>query len=281
MENNEKLYDFEPGDSVLHQAPFTEDEARYDLVHGIASDLSSLRLKAGDHRLLFVRTPGWNGWLWMDASLGQEERERRMMALIEETDRRAIRLGGVHGTREDIDFFTECYAQLHGLDHRPNMELEAYVCHEVQAPSGVAGNARVVMPDDVGIVAEYLSGFIQDAFGTESGSESLADAAAGLASSGNLYFWEVDGEPVAMANMAAASPRYRRINEVYTPRPFRKKGYASALVSEICLRLKADGITPVLYADCANPDSNAVYRKIGFKENGRLLDARFTERTTE
>ncbi|GGH86363.1 GNAT family N-acetyltransferase [Saccharibacillus endophyticus] len=84
-----------------------------------------------------------------------------------------------------------------------------------------------------------------------------------------------------MANMAPASPRYRRINEVYTPREFRKKGYASALVSDICLRLNAEGITPVLYADCANPDSNGVYRKIGFKENGRLLDTRFAERTAE
>lgn len=242
MERNETLYDFEREDSMLHQVPFTEDEARYDLVHGIASDPSSLRLKAGDHRLLFARTPGRNGWLWMDASLGRAERERRMLALMEETDRRAIRLSGVHGAPEDIRFFAERYARSHGLDYRPNMELEAYVCREVKPPSGVA---------------------------------------AGLASSGNLYFWEAEGKPVAMANMAAASPRYRRINEVYTPRPFRKKGYASALVTEICLRLKAAGITPVLYADCANPDSNAVYRKIGFKENGRLSDARFDERTPE
>jgi len=281
MKRNEILYDFEPGDSVLNQAPFTDDEARYDLVHGIASDPSSLRLKAGDHRLLFVRTPGRNGWLWIDSSLNQKERERRMLALMQETDRRGIRLGGVHGKPETVVFFAEHYAQSHGLDYRSNMELESYVCLEVRPPSGVEGNTRIVLPDDADIVAEYLSGFVRDAFGTEQSSESLAGAAEELASSGNLYFWEANGEPVAMANMAPASPRYRRINEVYTPREFRKNGYASALVSDICIRLNAEGITPVLYADCANPDSNGVYRKIGFKENGRLLDTRFAERTAE
>ncbi|CAM4228846.1 hypothetical protein [Saccharibacillus endophyticus] len=158
MKRNEILYDFEPGDSVLNQAPFTDDEARYDLVHGIASDPSSLRLKAGDHRLLFVRTPGRNGWLWIDSSLNQKERERRMLALMQETDRRGIRLGGVHGKPETVVFFAEHYAQSHGLDYRSNMELESYVCREVRPPSGVEGNTRIVLPDDADVVGRGSRG---------------------------------------------------------------------------------------------------------------------------
>ncbi|WP_179218576.1 GNAT family N-acetyltransferase [Saccharibacillus sp. O23] len=48
------------------------------------------------------------------------------------------------------------------------------------------------------------------------------------------------------------------------------------MVAELCAKLLREGLTPMLYADKQNPDSNGVYRKVGFVETGRILDARFS-----
>lgn len=95
--------------------------------------------------------------------------------------------------------------------------------------------------------------------------------------SGNLYLWIVDDTPVAMAKLAHRSLRHARINEVYTSRNHRKQGYASAIVAELCGQILEEGLTPLLYADAKNPDSNKVYQSIGFVEAGRIEEIKFTK----
>jgi predicted GNAT family acetyltransferase len=57
------------------------------------------------------------------------------------------------------------------------------------------------------------------------------------------------------------------IGSVYTPPHFRGKGYAMACVSHLCRKILNEGWKfCALYADRANPDSNKVYQKIGFKD---------------
>jgi predicted GNAT family acetyltransferase len=65
---------------------------------------------------------------------------------------------------------------------------------------------------------------------------------------------------------------------VYTPSGSRKKGYASALVSELCSILESERLRPMLYADLKNPDSNKVYKNIGFVESGKIADIKFQPR---
>ncbi|MDO3410027.1 GNAT family N-acetyltransferase [Saccharibacillus sp. CPCC 101409] len=271
------LQSFGREDDVLDRRPFTDDEVRYNLMHLNRDNPEALRLKAGDEKLIFTWSQGRNGWLWIDASLDRAERETRVRGLLDELDRRSVRLSGATGQEDDMRFLMKEYAARQGLEARENMGLEAYDCTDVRAPSGVEGAARAVRPDDAETVAEFLAGFVRDAFGMERTADSFADDAAGMAASGNLFFWEVGGQPAAMANLAHASRRHRRMNEVYTPPACRKRGYAGALVSALCLRMLEEGITPMLFADTANPDSNGVYRRVGFVSKGRLLDVRFHE----
>ena len=88
--------------------------------------------------------------------------------------------------------------------------------------------------------------------------------------SGNLYLWEVEDEICGMVNIAHRSEKYARINNVYISIEHRKRGYASAMVSEICLMLIKEGLIPMLYADITNDDSNKVYKTIGFVKKGRI-----------
>jgi len=73
-----------------------------------------------------------------------------------------------------------------------------------------------------------------------------------------------------MVNIAHKSPQYVHINNVYTPIEQRKKGYASVMVAAISSILIKEGLTPMLYADITNNNSNKVYKKIGFIERGRI-----------
>ncbi|WP_051287548.1 GNAT family N-acetyltransferase [Paenibacillus taiwanensis] len=103
--------------------------------------------------------------------------------------------------------------------------------------------------------------------------------AARLISSGHLFGWVTDGEFVSIANITFRSPRHGVINSVYTPPEHRKRGYASALVASLCdVLLNKENLTPILYADTANPHSNKVYQGIGFKASGLVHAIKFVEK---
>lgn len=96
-----------------------------------------------------------------------------------------------------------------------------------------------------------------------------------MIATGNLYLWIVDDRPVAMANIAHRSPRHGRINAVYTSPSFRKNGYGSAIVAQLCAKLEEGGLTAMLYADLKNPTANKIYIHIGFIPCGKVMDIKF------
>ncbi|WP_226887740.1 GNAT family N-acetyltransferase [Paenibacillus polymyxa] len=55
----------------------------------------------------------------------------------------------------------------------------------------------------------------------------------------------------------------------------RKKGFASAMVSELCCILENEHLVPMLYADLKNSVSNQVYKNIAFEEGGKITDIAF------
>ncbi|OWR31786.1 hypothetical protein CDO73_04710 [Saccharibacillus sp. O23] len=222
--------EFGSDDEVLDSRPFRQDEVRCNLMQLHRYIPEALRLKAADGSAALTWMPDRNGWMWFDSALEPEERRERIDALSDELDRRQIRLRGISGDPEDVRVFAAAYAERGGSEWGEHMELVAYACENVRAPSGVPGRARPTGSEDAPRIAEFLSGFVRDAFGEERAAEHFAESAAEMAVSGNVYFWEVDGVPSAMAQLASASKRHRRMNEVYTPSECRKRGYASAFL---------------------------------------------------
>jgi len=123
---------------------------------------------------------------------------------------------------------------------------------------------------DKDIVMKFWVGFVFDCFGINVIEEKQIPVVDSLIKCEKLYLWEVDNEICGMVNIIHQSERYARINNVYTPSEERKKGYASAMVSELCSKLINEGLIPMLYADIKNCDSNKVYKTIGFTESGRI-----------
>ncbi|NQX44887.1 GNAT family N-acetyltransferase [Paenibacillus tritici] len=264
---------FGPDDSVLHSKAFMQEEAEYNLIHLIAGNKEALRIKTPEDDLIFAHAAGFNPWLWISAEMDAGKRNSLVQQLLENLPDREF--PGVTGTPETGRLFAEAYSRRTGKQARVHMLMEAYHCPQVQHPHNVSG--RLVQADEsyIPVIAEYLARFVEDVFGTESAPENFLGHAKEVTDSGKLRLWIDQGRAVSMANLAHQSFRHGRINEVFTLHEFRKQGYASAVVAELCAELLNSGLTPMLYADAANPDSNKVYQSIGFKRTGSIADLRF------
>ena len=84
-------------------------------------------------------------------------------------------------------------------------------------------------------------------------------------SSGGLVLWWHDGVPVSMAGFGGPTPNGNRVGPVYTPPELRGRGYATACVAELTARLLNEKRFVFLYTDLANPTSNSIYQKIGYR----------------
>lgn len=264
---------FGPEDDVLHTGLFMQEEVEYNLLHLIAENGEALRIRTEENDLIFAHNAGHNSWLWLSPELAEERRRSLVRQLAEMLEDRE--LPGVNGTPETGKLFADAYGKLTGKSYQVRMMMEAYHCPQEQMPHGISGKLQQAEPGDIPLIAGYLAGFVQDCFGTESAPEDHLGYAAAVTESGKLRLWIDRDQPVSMVNLAHQSARHARINEVYTPPEFRKHGYASAAVAALCAELLSKGVTPMLYADAANPDSNKVYQSVGFKRTGSIVDLRF------
>ncbi|ANA79999.1 GNAT family N-acetyltransferase [Paenibacillus glucanolyticus] len=262
-----------PRDEVLYGADFIQDEVSYNLIHLITESPQNVGLKSLDGRMILAQSPRGNAWLWLAQEVTHEERQNLLQELVRELGEAA--LPGVTGEPDVAEQFARIYADAHNVACRHHMTMECYHAPIVKRPLHVEGTIRLAAPENTQQVARFLVGFSEDAYGVRANAASQVVAAERLIKQGGLYVWIAGDQTVSMANIAHRSPRHGRINAVYTPRNERKKGYASALVAELGLVLRQDGLVPMLYADQANPDSNRVYRKIGFNRCGTIRDFKF------
>ncbi|MEU0009124.1 GNAT family N-acetyltransferase [Streptomyces sp. NPDC006314] len=80
-------------------------------------------------------------------------------------------------------------------------------------------------------------------------------------------FWETpDGTPVSMAGVNPMVGGQARVDPVYTPAHLRGRGYAGAVTVEVSRAALAAGAKEVvLFTNAANPTSNALYQRIGYR----------------
>ena len=78
-----------------------------------------------------------------------------------------------------------------------------------------------------------------------------------------------DGEPVSFGGFGGLTPNGIRIGPIYTPPELRRRGYASALTAALTQMLLDRGRRfCFLFTDLANPTSNSIYQRIGFRPIG-------------
>jgi uncharacterized protein len=189
--------------------------------------------------------------------------DEAMRCLAEALAHRRWNGHAVLGFSPSVEVLAEHYAQRSGSPRRLVERLRIFQLTAVSWPASVSGSMRLCMPSDRQVLAQFLAAFAAD-IGEPSDEDNLSRADR-LIESQRLFLW-MDQQPVAMAAWAGRTPNGIRINSVYTPPEFRRRGYASNLVAHLTQRLLDEGHRfCFLHTDQANPTSNSIYRKIGYR----------------
>jgi predicted GNAT family acetyltransferase len=176
-----------------------------------------------------------------------------------------VRPAGVFGPAALAEAFVERWTRATGEAAHVAMRERLFALTEVQPVREAPGALRRADEADEETVARWMAAFDAEALGEADEERALA-AARRRISAGEVWLWEVDGEPRAMAASDRPTRHGVAVNAVYTPPEWRGRGYATVCVARLSRHLLDRGRRfCVLFTDLANPTSNAIYVRIGYR----------------
>lgn len=206
-------------------------------------------------------------------------------ALISRADRGALEtlvddlaakyevLPAAAGPEPSIRLFAELWSARTGAAARLGMRHRLFETRRVLSPSRPPGALRVATEADLLTVGSWAEAFFEEA-GLDDPSDPR-EIARDRIREGSIFVWD-DPHPVSMAGWAGRTKRTARVNLVYTPPEFRRRGYASACVADLTQQLLEEGLVLCcLYTDLANPTSNKIYQAIGYRPVCDVTDFHF------
>ncbi|WP_405717195.1 GNAT family N-acetyltransferase [Streptomyces sp. NBC_00046] len=155
--------------------------------------------------------------------------------------------------------------------HRVDQEQRLYRLATLIPPSPTpSGRPRAAVVADRELLVRWHLAFAEQIGQPGTHAERVVDERT---ANGGLMLWEDDGVPVSMAGISPRVAGTVRVAAVYTPPENRGRGYAAAVTAEISRAAREAGARDVLlFTDLANPTSNGVYRRIGYRAvSDRLL----------
>lgn len=181
------------------------------------------------------------------------------------------RLPGVNGPRERAEGFARAWAARTGGGVREAMANRLYELGDLNEPT-VPGHGRAATDADVPLVIRWWRAFQAEAIGHERDLDRVEDIVRrGLARGDRWELWERGGEIVACAHAGTPTNGMSRVGPVYTPPECRGRGYGSAVTAAASRWARSAGAAHVLLlTDLANPTSNSIYQKLGYRP---VLDA--------
>ena len=158
--------------------------------------------------------------------------------------------------------FAGRWAELTGGSVEVGIEQRIFQATHVDHPDGVPGAMRAYELSDRELALAWIQAFFEEALpgSPEADAERHVDERAA-----DTWLWEVDGKVVALAGRAGETPNGARVGPVYTPPELRGHGYASALTAALTAHLLERKGFCFLFTDLANPTSNSIYQRIGYR----------------
>ncbi|MEU6660571.1 GNAT family N-acetyltransferase [Streptomyces sp. NPDC046821] len=172
---------------------------------------------------------------------------------------------GVFGPDDAAAAFADAWRARTGAGVRRAIEQRLFRLDEFTPPEPApAGRPRVATTADLELVTRWRDDFDAELGTFVGGSQSWADERI---SYGGITFWEsADGTPLSLAGVTRESAGAVRVGPVYTPQDLRGRGYGGAVTAEVSQAALAAGAREVLlFTDLANPTSNALYQRIGYR----------------
>jgi hypothetical protein len=193
-------------------------------------------------------------------------------AIVDAIAEAGVDIPGVNGDAATAASFAGQWTERCRSAATPFQGNRIYELVEVGAAPHVRGLARQAVSKDRSLMIEWSRAFSIEIGEDPSSTERRVD---GELAAGRIWLWEEDGETMSMAVSRQPMERVVRVAGVYTPLEKRRRGYAEACVHGLSKQVCEAGNRCMLYTDLANPTSNSIYRRIGYRAVAEVLRYRF------
>lgn len=175
-----------------------------------------------------------------------------------------LEIPGVTGLKKETETFAEIWHNLTAQAYKISMHLRIHKLEKVQIINKAKGNLISANQSDRDLLLNWTKAFAREVAGSI--PANINKDVDRYLKEKNVYFWQDNNKPVAFINAARITPNSVNIGPVYTPPEYRRKGYATSMVSQLSQILLDRGFKYcLLFTDLANPTSNHIYHKIGYQ----------------
>ncbi|GHU83169.1 hypothetical protein FACS1894196_2610 [Clostridia bacterium] len=191
-----------------------------------------------------------------------------------------IAVPGVTSESALAERFARAYTDKKGMAYQACKNLRIYTLEAVNERIPPVGPIRRAEKKDLCFLPYWRRAFQDDCALGEGGFDDAVFAMEREIKNGTLYLLMDGGMPVSMASVTREVVNGRCVGMVYTPPYFREKGYASACVAQVSETVLESGYRYVsLFTDLANPTSNSIYQKIGYRAVCDYDEVEFVEKS--
>jgi predicted GNAT family acetyltransferase len=173
-------------------------------------------------------------------------------------------LPGVNAQQGDAAAFAAAWSRLTGAGTQVFRRSRLFRLEQLRAPvPSPRGAARMAVSADRGLLESWIDAFTKELADLGGPDRGVLDDQL---SYGGLTLWEADGAAVSLAGFRRPAAGVARVGPVYTPPEHRGHGYGGAVTAAVSqAALDAGASHVVLFTDLANPVSNALYQRLGYR----------------
>jgi predicted GNAT family acetyltransferase len=212
--------------------------------------------------LVSIQTPPF------DLILSYTDNLQSIETMITSLIQKNIELPGVLGPKDSVLKFLNLWAAKKNVNSKLKTNERIYKLTEVSKDT--LGIRRVIRSTKKyhSLIIRWAKDFIREAF-PESFEVQIKNIEKRLEpdiEQGKFFLLLENNRVVSMVRKAGKTPNGNLVNYVYTPPTLRKKGYATECVAYLSKHILGEGNQfCFLFTDLANPISNSIYQRIGYK----------------
>jgi predicted GNAT family acetyltransferase len=195
-----------------------------------------------------------------------------VLAIVDAIAEAGLKLCGVNGDAPTAATFAGQWSERCKSAATPFQGTRLYELLKLEEIPPAEGQLRQAGSSDRSLMILWTRAFQEQIGESAHDTELRVDRAL---AAGQLWLWDQDGETTSMAVGREPAQGVVRLSGVYTPPEIRKRGYATACVHALSKHLLGRGHRCMLYTDLANPTSNSIYRRIGYRAVAEALRYRF------
>ena len=243
-----------------------EDLYTFAVLSRILGGVCSLTVTDQNSFIICLSNEKYPVWVWLKRDAGED-----ILGECYDVIKELFPFGKhrYNATYEVADYLID-RAKGEGVDLAISTNMLAYGCDEPIEPRVTDAKLALARSEEIELATDYITEFHIEANIDLTDRARYREKAESLISERHLFFMKNGrNEAVAMCSYSGIG-RLATVSSVYTPKRFRRRGYAAQMVYLVTRLILESGKLASIYTDADYAASNACYTKIGYKLRGRL-----------